>query len=268
MILKSRLFAWVVVLGLFGCQGPHNQLTEQEQAEGWELLFDGKTLSGWRDYNGENLTGPWVVEDGCIKAEGHGSDANGYVVNDRIYKNFVLAWDWKISPGGNSGMLYHVVESPKFKTPYLTGPEYQLIDDENFAEPLEDWQKCGADYAMYLPDQAKLNVNPAGQWNNSKIVFDNGHVEYWMNGEKTLEFEAWSEDWFKRKDSGKWENMPEYGLATKGVFCLQDHGYPAWFRNIKIRELPEKTFKKELFLIFFLKSITVIPGSRFCAISK
>lgn len=247
MILKSRLFAWVVVLGLFGCQAPHNQLTEQEQAEGWELLFDGKTLSGWRDYNGESLTGPWVVEDGCIKAEGHGSDASGYVVNDQIYKNFVLTWDWKISPGGNSGMLYHVVESPKFKTPYLTGPEYQLIDDENFAEPLEDWQKCGADYAMYLPDQAKLKVNPAGQWNNSKIVFDNGHVEYWMNGEKTLEFEAWSEDWFKRKNSGKWENMPEYGLATKGVFCLQDHGYPAWFRNIKIRELPEKTFKKELF---------------------
>ncbi|SFE76179.1 3-keto-disaccharide hydrolase [Sunxiuqinia elliptica] len=247
MILKSRLFAWVVVLGLFGCQAPRNQLTEQEQAEGWELLFDGKTLSGWRDYNGESLTGPWVVEDGCIKAEGHGSDASGYVVNDRIYKNFVLTWDWKISPGGNSGMLYHVVESPKFKTPYLTGPEYQLIDDENFSEPLEDWQKCGADYAMYLPDQAKLKVNPAGQWNNSKIVFDNGHVEYWMNGEKTLEFEAWSEDWFKRKNSGKWENMPEYGLATKGVFCLQDHGYPAWFRNIKIRELPEKTFKKELF---------------------
>ncbi len=247
MTLKSRLFACAAVLGLFGCQAPHNQLTEQEQAEGWELLFDGETLSGWRDYNGEGLTGPWVVEEGQIKAEGHGSDESGYIVTDKQYENFVLTWDWKISPGGNSGMLYHVVENPKFNVPYVTGPEYQLIDNEGFEHPLEEWQKCGADYAMYLPEKSKLHINPAGEWNTSKIVFDNGHVEYWMNGEKTIEFEAWSDDWFTRRNSGKWENMPEYGLARKGVLCLQDHGYPAWFRNIKIKELPKKTETVDLF---------------------
>lgn len=224
-----------------------NILTEQEKADGWELLFDGKTLDGWRDYNGTALTGPWEVVDGAIQADGRGSDASGYIVTDKQYENFELSWDWKISKGGNSGMLYHVVERPQFAVPYVTGPEYQLLDDANITEPLEEWQRCGVDYAMYLPDFSKIKVKPAGEWNTSKIVFDNGHVTYFMNGEKTIEFDAWTDDWFSRKNSGKWANAPEYGLARKGVFCLQDHGYPAWFRNIKVKELPRKSKEVDLF---------------------
>lgn len=224
---------------LSACQAAQNVLTEQEKADGWELLFDGKTMTGWRDYNGDSLTGPWTVNKGAIKAEGGGSDANGYIVTTQKYANFILQWDWKLSKAGNSGMLYHVVERPDFKVPYITGPEYQLIDDANFPEKLEEWQKCGADYAMYLPP-ADQKVNPAGQWNTSKIVFDNGHVEYWMNGVKTIEFEAWTDDWFARKKAGKWAEEDEYGLSDIGVICLQDHGYPAWFRNIKIKQLPKK----------------------------
>lgn len=224
-----------------------NTLTEQEKADGWQLLFDGETLNGWRDYRGTALTGPWEVVDGAIQADGGGSDASGYIVTDKQYENFELSWDWKISKGGNSGMLYHVVERPQFDVPYVTGPEYQLIDDANFAEPLEDWQRCGVDYAMYLPDFTQIKVQPAGTWNNSKIVFDNGHVTYYMNGEKTVEFDAWTDDWFNRKNRGKWANATEYGLAKKGVICLQDHGYPAWFRNIKIKELPRTTKEADLF---------------------
>lgn len=235
-------------LGLVSCDNTkHNTLTDQERAEGWELLFDGETLNGWRDYNGVALTGPWEVVDGTIQADGRGSDASGYIVTDKIYENFELSWDWKISKGGNSGLLYHVVERPQYNVPYVTGPEYQLIDDVNFEEKLEDWQRCGVDYAMYLPDFSAMKVNPAGEWNNSKIIFDNGHVTYFMNGKKTVEFDAWSDDWFARKNSGKWSNAPEYGLARKGLICLQDHGYPAWFRNIKIKELPRKNVEKELF---------------------
>lgn len=224
-----------------------NTLTEQEKADGWQLLFDGETLNGWRDYKGTALTGPWEVVDGAIQADGGGSDASGYIVTDKQYENFELSWDWKISKGGNSGMLYHVVERPQFDVPYVTGPEYQLIDDANFAEPLEDWQRCGVDYAMYLPDFTQIKVQPAETWNNSKIIFDNGHVTYYMNGEKTVEFDAWTDDWFNRKNSGKWANAPEYGLSKKGVLCLQDHGYPAWFRNIKIKELPRTTKEVNLF---------------------
>jgi hypothetical protein len=232
---------------LSACADKNNVLSQQEKADNWQLLFDGKTLNGWRDYNGTELTGPWKVEDGCILAEGAGSDENGYIVTDKIYENFELSWDWKLSKAGNSGMLYHVVERPQYSVPYITGPEYQLLDDVNFPDPIEDWQKCGVDYAMHLPDFATMKVNPAGTWNTSKIVFDNGHVEHWMNGEKIIEFEAWTDDWFARKNSGKWANAPEYGLAHKGVICLQDHGYPAWFRNIKIKELPRKTKEVSLF---------------------
>lgn len=225
----------------------HNTLTRQEIADGWELLFDGETLNGWRDYNGQTLTAPWIAQDGMIVAKGEGADQHGYIVTEKQYENFELAWDWKIADGGNSGVLYHVVENSKFAVPYITGPEYQLIDNIGFPEPLEEWQKTAADYAMYVPDAEKLIIKPAGEWNTSKIVFDNGHVEYWLNGEKVVEFEAWTDDWFTRKNSGKWENAPEYGLARKGVISLQDHGSAAWFRNIKIKELPRKTREASLF---------------------
>lgn len=232
---------------LASCDGKQNVLTDAEKADGWKLLFDGTTMNGWKDYNGTSLTQPWHVVDGCIQAKGSGSDASGYVVTDKEYDNFELSWDWKLSKGGNSGMLYHVIENPLYDVPYVTGPEYQLIDEDNFPEKLEEWQRLGVDYAMYLPDRELMKVNPAGKWNNSKIVFDNGHVEHWLNGVKILEFEAWSDDWFKRKNSGKWSHAPEYGLARKGVICLQDHGYPASFRNIKIKELPRKTQEISLF---------------------
>ncbi|HXL00086.1 MAG TPA: DUF1080 domain-containing protein [Dysgonamonadaceae bacterium] len=250
--MKTKiLFVCVVMAGIFlvSCKSgeKNNVLTAAEEAEGWELLFDGKTLNGWRDYNGDSLTAPWTVEDGTIRALGGGSDASGYIVTDEIYENFELVWDWKIAEGGNSGVLYHVVEHPKFDVPYITGPEYQLIDEENFPEPLEEWQKTAADYAMYVPDPSKKKLKPAGEWNTSKIVFDNGHVEYWLNGEKVLEFEAWTDEWFERKNSGKWKDAPEYGLAHKGVICLQDHGSAAWFRNLKIKELPRKTKEVTLF---------------------
>lgn len=245
-----KTFAAVIcgsaLLAATGCsEQKSNTLSQAEIADGWELLFDGETLNGWRDYNGDSLTQPWTVVDGCIQAAGDGSDLSGYIVTDREFDNFILDWDWKLGHGGNSGMIYHVVEDPYFKVPYVTGPEYQLIDNEGWEEvnapsKLEEWQKLGVNYAMHLPDADSMFVNPQGEWNNSRIVFDNGHVEHYLNGHKILEFEAWTDDWFARKNAGKWEMAPEYGLADRGVICLQDHGSPASFRNIKIKQLPKK----------------------------
>ncbi|MBQ7222661.1 MAG: DUF1080 domain-containing protein [Bacteroidales bacterium] len=252
-IKRLLLFAAICTFAMActSCCNKVNELSLIEKLQGWELLFDGENLDGWRDYNGKELTGPWTVVDGTIQAEGSGGDASGYIVTEREFANFELAWEWKISRGGNSGMLYHVVENRRFSVPYVTGPEYQLIDDENWEEvngyPLEEWQRCGVDYAMYVPDFDTRILNPAGEWNSSKIVFDNGHVTYYLNGKVTVEFDAWTDDWYARKDAGKWATAPEYGLARKGHICLQDHGYPAWFRNIKIRELPDKPFDKDLF---------------------
>ena len=244
-----KIGAAALLMGIAAsCVPSHNTLTKKEAAEGWVLLFDGETTNGWRNYNSTDPNTAWHVVDGCLQAKGSGDDATGYIVTEKEYENFILSWDWKLSKGGNSGMLYHVVESPRFSVPYVTGPEYQLIDVEGWEEAnaptkLEEWQKLGVDYAMHLPDQSKMKVNPQGEWNNSMIVFDNGHVEHWLNGEKIVEFEAWTDDWFARKASGKWGNATEYGLASKGVICLQDHGYPASFRNIKIKELPRKAGK-------------------------
>ena len=174
-------------------------------------------------------------------------------MTEKEYTNFDLKWEWKISKGGNSGMMYHVVENPVLSVPYVTGPEYQLIDDDNYTEMndgyvLEPWQRCAVDYAMYVPDFETRDLKPAGEWNQSEIIFDNGHVTYLLNGKVTVEFDAWSEDWFARKAAGKWAECTEYGMSPTGHICLQDHGYPAWFRNIKIKELPDpEPVEKDLF---------------------
>ena len=129
--------------------------------------------------------------------------------------------------------MYHVTE--EYGAAYLTGPEYQLIDDEGFHEKLEDWQKTGADYAMY--NATSRPVKPVGEYNNTKIIFNKGHVEHWLNGVKILEFQAWSDDWNKRKAAGKWKNDKGYGMSKTGFICLQDHGSEIWFKNVKIRSL-------------------------------
>lgn len=242
------LCASALAMGLVSCAPAQNTLSDAEIADGWALLFDGTTLNGWHDFKGDSISPNWTVEDGTLKAAGGGSDASGYISTAKPYENFIITWDWKISEGGNSGLLYHVIESDKYDVPYLTGPEYQMIDAIGFPEKLEDWQKTAADYAMHVPlDSNLVKVKPVGEWNNSKIVFDNGQVEHWLNGEKVLEFEAWTSEWFARKNSGKWATAPEYGLPTKGVIALQDHGAPAAFRNIKIKELPRKNKTVSLF---------------------
>lgn len=203
----------------------------------WISLFDGKTLNGWHAFNKPGEIKNWTIEDSAMVCLGAAKgDTGGDIVTDNEYENFELTWDWKITKGGNSGVMYHVVESSKYKAPYETGPEYQLIDDIDFPGKLEEWQKTGADYAMNTTNDKK-KVNPVGEWNTSKIVYNNGHVEHWLNGEKVVEFEAGNEAWMKEKNTGKWKDFPDYGTAKKGRIALQDHGNKAYFKNIMIREL-------------------------------
>ena len=235
------IFTYSLIIGLFllsGCDQKINKLSTAEKSDGWELLFDGVSLDNWKNYNSDGTDG-WGVDDNCLVADGTGSDENGYIISKDQYENFDLKFDWIIAAEGNSGVMYHVIESENFETPYLTGPEYQLLDDIGFPHKVEEWQKSGADYAMYIPDRDKTRLNPVGEWNSSRIIFDNGHVEHWLNGEKIVEFDAWTPEWFALKNSGKWENAPEYGLSAVGHISLQDHGSKVWFRNMKIRELPK-----------------------------
>ncbi len=203
----------------------------------WISLFDGSSLKGWHGFNKTGVIQNWTIEDGAMVCLGAAADAHGGdIVTDAAYQNFELKWEWKISKGGNSGVMYHVLEGAKYEAPYQTGPEYQLIDDIDFPEKLEDWQKTGADYAMYLTN-ANKKLKPVGEWNTSKIIFNNGHVEHWLNGKKIVQFTAWDADWTKKKTEGKWKNFPDYGSAKKGLIALQDHGNKAYFKNIMIRVL-------------------------------
>lgn len=214
---------------------PQNTLSEADRSAGWKLLFNGTSLDGWRMYkNKENKT--WGAVDGtlhCTGSETDKSDMRADLITNDEFGNFEFEADWKLAPQGNSGILYLVTE--EFDAPYKSGPEYQLIDDDHFPEKLEDWQKTGANYAMDPP--LKLAAKPIGEWNHTKIVVNNGHVEHWLNGEKVVDTQMWTEDWEQRKKTGKWKDYKGYGVAKKGHICFQDHGSEIWFRNVKIRPL-------------------------------
>ena len=146
-----------------------NALTAEEKSDGWVLLFDGETTDGWTNFNEDHVSG-WQVEDGYLLGQGLGGDIGGDIVSVKEYDNFILKWDWKLGEHGNSGVMYHVLEGEKYKAPYETGPEYQMIEDADFRDgngepyPLEDWQMTAADYAMYVPNGEKqVNLR---EWNS------------------------------------------------------------------------------------------------------
>ncbi|HEY3390239.1 MAG TPA: DUF1080 domain-containing protein, partial [Prolixibacteraceae bacterium] len=157
----NNFFAFMLLIAtlLSGCAEKQNVLTDQEKLDGWKLLFDGQSLNGWKNYNAPGVSG-WSAQDGNLASSGTGGDSTGYIITDKKYDNFELAFDWKIAKEGNSGVLYHVTESKKYKTPYLTGPEYQLLDDVNFPQKVKDWQLTGADYAMHVADTTAKKLKP------------------------------------------------------------------------------------------------------------
>lgn len=219
-----------------------NTLTEEEKAAGWQLLFDGSTLEGWKRYNHDTIGPLWTVQEGMIVCDGEGltegtANNGGSLTTIKQFSNFELVAEWKISPGGNSGILYHVVEKPEFKHDYETGPEYQVMDDAGWkGDSLRPEQKVGGNYDMFAAPSTK-KVMPVGEWNVSKIIYNNGHVEHWLNGEKTVEFEESSDDFTQRYQKSKWVEYPGWNKSKTGAISLQDHGAPVFYRNIKIKEL-------------------------------
>jgi hypothetical protein len=217
-----------------------NLLTPAEKAAGWQLLFDGKSTAGWHGYNKLPIAA-WAIDDCSLKTSGtegnYGSDLRGDLVTDANYTNFELSFDWKATKGGNSGVMYGVVEDAKYKAAWMTGPEYQLIDDVGFPQKLEEWQKAGANYAMHVADVTQKQLRPVGEWNATRIVVNGAHVEHWLNGKKVVAFERWTPEWNKLRDAGKWKEAPDYGKFKTGRLALQDHGSVFWFRNLKIRPI-------------------------------
>jgi len=210
-----------------------NTLTAKEKQAGWQLLFDGATTKGWHGYNMQGIPDVWTVEGGCIAINGEGGHESQDIITDGVYRNFAFTVEYKLSKGSNSGIIFQVKEDPKYQFPYETGPEFQLIDSENWPDKLENWQINGANYAMY-PPKAMPN-NPVGEWNRLLLVVNGNHVTQMINGVKVVSYEKHSDEWVKLRNSGKWANYPDYGIVDEGHIALQNHGTNLWFRNIKIK---------------------------------
>lgn len=225
---------------------PNNSLTEQEKADGFVMLFDGKTTDGWRGYGKDTFpSGGWIIDSGAIKCNGTGrGEAGGALGGDIIYNkkfsNFHLKLEWKISEGGNSGIFYLGQESPDFDFIWKTAPEMQVLDNERHpdAEAGKDGnRKAGSLYDL-IP-AVPQNAKPAGEWNTAEIKVYKGSVWHFQNGEQVLEYHLWVPEWNKLVAGSKFPelNADWANVATEGFIGLQDHGDDVWFRNIKIKEL-------------------------------
>lgn len=209
-----------------------NTLSAAEQAAGWRLLFDGKTTAGWRGWEKDSMPAGWRVVDGALtRVAGRGG---GDIITTSKYKDFELTLEWKVAPGGNSGIFYRASEQDS--AIYWTAPEMQVLDDARHPDGKSRLTAAGADYGLY-PAPAGI-VKPAGQWNRVRIIVNGRHVEHWLNGVRLLQYEFWSPDWEMRVHGSKFATHPRYGRNTEGYIGLQDHGDRVAFRDIKIRVLP------------------------------
>ncbi|WP_339607290.1 DUF1080 domain-containing protein [uncultured Roseivirga sp.] len=217
-----------------------NSNNNSTQTQEWITLFNGQDFSGWEMYGEEPIMPQWEIVDGTIACNvGLGEENSGFnrsIMTTKDYANFELELEYKISKGGNSGVFYHVVQLEGKGHDYLTGPEFQVLDDEYSRSESQADKMVGSNYSMHAPAETK-KPNPFMEWNKIKIVYNNGHVEHWLNGEKILEFEEGSEDWLARKAAGKWAKYEFYAKSKTGRISLQNHGDEVYFRNIRIKEL-------------------------------
>jgi hypothetical protein len=257
---------FLLAVMFFSCKSDTTKAKESEEMvasksvdDDWIILFDGTSTEGWRGYNGKTLPPGWIAKDGAltfVTELGLEQDYEGgkdIIYAAEEFENFELYLEWKLPKGGNSGIFYHLKEG--YDSPPVVSPEYQIIDDENYAsihdlteynlglgytdkpEELKPLQQTACDYAMTPCDPAQKVLHPVGEWNSSKIVFTPERVEHWLNDKMVLSFVPWDEEWNAKKNSGKWGLSPDYGKYKTGYIGLQDHASPIWFKNIKIKKL-------------------------------
>jgi hypothetical protein len=221
-----------------------NEKTAGQKSGEWISLFDGKTLTGWKRFNAEEIGPLWSVEDGTIKCDGKGhgegsGEFGGSLITLERFGNFELELEWRISEKGNSGILYHVVEKPEYTHDYVTGPEYQVADDPpGIGSPSSENKKTGSCYDMY-PAPPDKKLNPVMEWNSARIVWIDGKVEHWLNGQKVVEYDITSQDYKEKYKISKWGSgkYPDWNIYKEGSISLQDHGAIVWYRKIKIKRL-------------------------------
>ncbi len=239
--LFAGLMIGVLTGGLTACNSNPEQVSGTEDVEliddagapagegDWTALM---SLDDWRNFKADTIGSAWMLEDGVLTLTGKGG---GDLITRGEYDNFALEMEWKISEGGNSGLMFHVAEADTLGATYHTGPEYQLLDNERHADAKIEKHRAGDNYD--LQKSTVETVKPAGEWNETRLVVNDGMVEHYLNGEKVVEYELWTPEWEEMVANSKFAKFPAYGLAKTGHIALQDHGDEVSFRNIRVKRL-------------------------------
>ncbi len=206
----------------------------KEKGDAWISLFDGKTTTGWHSWKQDKASARWKIKDGAIGIDPTVKTGGGDLVSNEAYENFDLKLQWKISPGGNSGVIFYVADDPKYEDTYNTGLEMQVLDNDKHADGKIYKHRAGNLYDLVAgPD----NVKPVGEWNDVEIVSNWGSLKLYLNGQNVVTTTLWDENWKKMVAGSKFKQWPDFGTFKKGHIALQDHGNEVWFRNIVIKKL-------------------------------
>ncbi|OUW19267.1 MAG: hypothetical protein CBD18_01245 [Opitutales bacterium TMED158] len=241
LILMKNVIIFLSLAALLfasACSNSNQSGDGAEATDGWTALFDGATLNGWRGYNGVEIENIWVVEEGTMHLVGREKGSpHVNIITEKQYDDFDFRFGWKIEEGTNSGAIFHIGEGPK--QPYLTGPEYQVLDNLGFrngkGNPVTSAEWTAGHYAIEEPLQDA--TKPIGEWNEGRIVVRGNQVEYFLNGVKTAEYEMHSDQWNEQIENSKFKTWDDFATLGKGHIGLQDHGHRVWFRDLKIKEL-------------------------------
>jgi hypothetical protein len=245
--MKSRRVLFLTILTIsfalqLHAQAP-NTLTQKEIGEGWVLLFDGKSTDGWR--GAKIATFPehgWKVENGeltVLESGGAESRNGGDIVTIEQFSDFELSFEFKLTPGANSGVKYNVTGIDPGRPGSALGMEYQVLDDERHPDAKKGiaGNRTIASFYDVIAASSEKKVKPIGEWNHGRIIVKGPHVEHWLNGIKVLEFERGSEAFKAAIARSKFKAVEGFGLAPQGHILIQDHGNRVSYRNIKLRKL-------------------------------
>ncbi len=214
---------------------PGDDGDESDPADGWVTLFDGTDLSAWRGYQRHEVPAGWQVRDAALVLDPSAGDG-GDLVTRASFGDFELELEWRVEPGGNSGIFFRTDEEAN--AIWYHAPELQILDDDAHADGADATTSAGACYALYAPTDDV--VRPAGEWNHVRIVARGPRIEHWMNGTRIVDYVIGSEDWNRRVAESKFSAYPSFAEATEGRIGLQDHGDVVAFREIRIRRLHEE----------------------------
>jgi hypothetical protein len=203
------------------------------EAADFRVLFDGTSLDAWRGYRSESVPGGWSIDGEYNLAFEPIEGGRGDLITVDQFASFELVLEWRVAQGGNSGIFFHVTEDHPW--PWESGPEMQVLDDARHPDGQSPLTSAGSNYALHAPS-AEV-VNPAGEWNEARLLVDGDQVEHWLNGVKIVEYTLGSPEWEALVAGSKFAEMPAYGEARRGHIALQDHGDRVWYRDIRIREI-------------------------------